>query len=198
MSSKGECELACHAPPPPPTPPTPPPTPPPLSTSPCIRFIHALPVTNHVDVEITQTAASDTHGASARSSSSGSTEEQEGGISESMVKGDNSAALTYTWSNYRFGQHSNWVSVFKVGTGTLTLWENLNGQRGRQLFTKQIPLTPGPLVVALKVASDQDPGRTMNSNENVHFVIKTSSILGDMSRQAREKYSESFQTKIAV
>ena len=44
-----------------------------------------------------------------------------------------------------------------AGVGTISIFENVNGQRGPQLFTKRIPLTPGPLVVTIKVASDQDP-----------------------------------------
>jgi hypothetical protein len=41
---------SCNSPPPPP----PAPPPPPLSENPCIRFGHAIPVGNHVDVEISQ------------------------------------------------------------------------------------------------------------------------------------------------
>lgn len=40
------------------------------------------------------------------------------------------------------------------GKGTITLWENTNGKRGNQIYQlKGIPLTPGPLVVVVKVAS---------------------------------------------
>lgn len=40
------------------------------------------------------------------------------------------------------------------GTGTITVWENDGGSRGAQLYSlKGIPLTPGPLVVVIKVAS---------------------------------------------
>ena len=41
-----------HTPPKPPPPPPPPP--PPLSTNPCLRFGHAIPVDEHVDAEIVQ------------------------------------------------------------------------------------------------------------------------------------------------
>ena len=41
-----------------------------------------------------------------------------------------------------------------AGKGTITIWENIGGTRGKQLFQlKAIPLTPGPLVVVMKVAS---------------------------------------------
>jgi hypothetical protein len=46
------------------------------------------------------------------------------------------------------------VNVFKPGTGTITVWENTGGTRGAQLYQlKGIPLTPGPLVVVIKVAA---------------------------------------------
>ena len=54
----------------------------------------------------------------------------------------------------RFGDFSDWVNVFKEGKGTITIWENTGGTRGAQIFQlKGIPLTPGPLVVVIKVAS---------------------------------------------
>ena len=54
----------------------------------------------------------------------------------------------------KFGDFSDWVNVFKPGTGTITVYENSGGTRGPQLFQlKGIPLTPGPLVVVIKVAS---------------------------------------------
>jgi hypothetical protein len=38
--------------------------------------------------------------------------------------------------------------------GTITIWENVGGKRGKQLFLLSgIPLTPGPLLVVVKVAS---------------------------------------------
>jgi hypothetical protein len=46
--------------------------------------------------------------------------------------------------------------VFKPGTGTITIWENTGGTRGAVLYQKKgIPLTPGPLMVVIKVASSQ-------------------------------------------
>lgn len=98
--------------------------PPPLSSSPCIRFGHTIPVENHVDVEITQ---------------------QQG-----------STPVTHTWNDYAFGSFSDWVNVFKPGTGTITVFENIGGKRGPQLYQlEHIPLTPGPLLVVLKVAASQ-------------------------------------------
>ena len=126
------CRPATPPPPPPPPPPpspTPPPPspPPPLSSSPCIRFVHAIPVDVNIDVMITQST-------------------------------DNGQTIRHNWTNYQFGQYSNWVNVFQPGVGTITIWENDNGVQGKQLYTlDHIPLTPGPLVVALKVAQDQDP-----------------------------------------
>jgi hypothetical protein len=101
-----------------------PPPPPPLSSSPCIRFGHTIPVNNHVDVQISQ---------------------QQGSV-----------AITHTWSDYSFGSFSDWTNVFKPGSGTITVWENVEGKRGPQLYQlEHIPLTPGPLVVVLKVAASQ-------------------------------------------
>ena len=83
-------------------------------------------------------------------------EEKEEG--EEEKEGDTSAPISHSWNNYAFANYSNWVNVFKSGSGTLTLFENIGGQRGaRILYTKEIPLTPGPLVVAVKVALNQDP-----------------------------------------
>ena len=101
---------------PPPPPPSPPPPAPPLADFPCIRFGHAIPVDNHVDVTITQ---------------------------------DGDASITHTWSNYKFTDFSDWVNVFKPGTGTITVYENTGGKRGAQVYTQsKLPLTPGPLVGA--------------------------------------------------
>ena len=101
----------------------PPPPPPPLSTNPCIRFGHAIPVDNHVDAEIVQ---------------------------------EEDSSITHTWTNFKFSDFSDWVNVFKPGKGTITIWENTGGTRGAQLYQlKGIPLTPGPLVVVIKVAQSQ-------------------------------------------
>ena len=49
------------------------------------------------------------------------------------------------------------VNVFKPGTGTVTVWENAGGTRSaKPIYTlPKIPLTPGPLMVVIKVAQDQ-------------------------------------------
>ena len=66
--------------------------------------------------------------------------------------------IVYNWTNYKFAQYSNWVNVFEPGAGSITIWENTGGATGKMLYhLDHIPLTPGPLVVALKVAGDQDP-----------------------------------------
>ena len=63
-------------------------------------------------------------------------------------------ATTHTWTNFKFGDFSDWVNVFKPGTGTITVWENVGGVRGAMVYRlKDIPLTPGPLVVVIKVAA---------------------------------------------
>ena len=51
---------------------------------------------------------------------------------------------------------AQWVNIFKPGKGTITVFENSGGARGTQLYTLTgIPLTPGPLLVVVKVASSQ-------------------------------------------
>ena len=41
-----------------------------------------------------------------------------------------------------------WVNVFKPGKGTITIWENVGGTRGQQIYQlKGIPLTPGAIVM---------------------------------------------------
>ena len=62
-----------------------------------------------------------------------------------------SLVLRHAWTNYKFGDFSDWVNVFKPGTGTITVWENTGGTRGAVLYQKKgIPLTPGPLMVVIK------------------------------------------------
>eukprot|EP01052_Picozoa_sp_SAG31_P044413 SAG31_NODE_7731_length_1607_cov_1.060345_2_plen_202_part_01 len=56
-------------------------------------------------------------------------------------------AISHTWSGYRFSEFSDWVSVFKGGTGTITLKDHASGAT---LLSAKIPLTPGPLVVVVK------------------------------------------------
>lgn len=115
----------------------------------CIRFGHTIPVANHVDVQISQAGP---------------------------------PSITHTWADFKFGQFSDWVNVFRPGSGDITVWEvrllayyfldavalsvsltlrvsplqTVDGTRGRQvLHVPHIPLTPGPLVVVIKVASSQ-------------------------------------------
>ena len=63
-----------------------------------------------------------------------------------------SSGKSYTWVNYKFGEFSKWVEIFEDGWGSITLWQNTNGQRVEPalLSNHSIPLTPGPLVVAVK------------------------------------------------
>ena len=60
--------------------------------------------------------------------------------------------LHYTWSNYRFSQFSDWVSIFHGGSGTISIKQHSSGT---VLLTRKIPLTPGPLVVVIKCAKQQ-------------------------------------------
>jgi hypothetical protein len=77
-----------------------------------------------------------------------------------MASSNKTSGVSFTWTNYEFGQHSGWVNVFTAGSGTLQLWENVAGRRlPKVVYSKRIPLTPGPLVVALKVALNQDPAQ---------------------------------------
>uniref|UniRef100_A0A7S1LUP3 DUF4397 domain-containing protein n=1 Tax=Neobodo designis TaxID=312471 RepID=A0A7S1LUP3_NEODS len=63
-----------------------------------------------------------------------------------------SSGRSYTWTNFKFGQFSSWNELFEDGTGSITLWENKDGTRVEPalLANHSIPLTPGPLVVAVK------------------------------------------------
>lgn len=47
--------------------------------------------------------------------------------------------------------------MFKPGIGTITVWENIGGTRSpKPVYTlSKLPLTPGPLMVVIKVAQDQ-------------------------------------------
>jgi hypothetical protein len=36
-------------------------------------------------------------------------------------------SVSHTWSDYHFGDFSGWVNIFKVGTGTFTVWESTGG-----------------------------------------------------------------------
>ena len=49
----------------------------------------------------------------------------------------------------------------RPGTGTITVWENVGGSRSEPVLQLTgIPLTPGPLVVVLKVANSQTGNAT--------------------------------------
>ena len=56
-------------------------------------------------------------------------------------------SISHKWSNYRFSEFSDWVSVFHGGKGTITITDHAAGTK---LLKVQIPLTPGPLVVVVK------------------------------------------------
>ena len=73
-----------------------------------------------------------------------------------ITQDDASPPINHTWNNFKFADFSDWVNVFKPGTGTITIWENTGGKRGAQLYkVDKIPLTPGPLMVVIKVAQAQ-------------------------------------------
>lgn len=62
--------------------------------------------------------------------------------------------ISYSWNGYKFGEFSEWHSGFLPGTGRITIWQSNGGSRGQKLIqVDDIPLTPGPLVVALKCSS---------------------------------------------
>eukprot|EP01052_Picozoa_sp_SAG31_P033015 SAG31_NODE_3680_length_3993_cov_1.941463_3_plen_410_part_00 len=54
-------------------------------------------------------------------------------------------SVSHTWSQYGFGQFSDWISTFKAASASLTI-----ATGGTTLLTQQVTLTPGPLVVALR------------------------------------------------
>lgn len=54
----------------------------------------------------------------------------------------------YTWKNYGFGEYSNWTSKFDTGSGTINIIES--STQKVLLSLPGAPLTPGPLVVAVK------------------------------------------------
>ena len=57
---------------------------------------------------------------------------------------DENPSITHTWTDFKFGDFSDWVNVFKPGKGTITIYENSGGTRGKSLYQlKGIPLTPG-------------------------------------------------------
>ena len=56
-------------------------------------------------------------------------------------------SVTHTWAGFKFGEYSDWVSIFRGGSGTIVIKDHASGQK---LLTTTIPLTPGPLVVVIK------------------------------------------------
>jgi hypothetical protein len=38
------------------------------------------------------------------------------------------ATITYNWTNFSFGQYSNWVNVFEPGTGQVTIFQSVTPQ----------------------------------------------------------------------
>ena len=144
----------CPKPPlPPPPPPPPPPAPP--GGQPCIRFGHAIPVANHVDVEIVQGSISytwkDYHfGAFCKPRSPS--------VQCLRLHLEQFDSFSYPCMAVAAG----WVNSFRSGTGTFTVWETTGGTRGAQLLSTSIPLTPGPLVVVIK---DGCPNRGSPTNK---------------------------------
>eukprot|EP01052_Picozoa_sp_SAG31_P078423 SAG31_NODE_37924_length_300_cov_0.875622_1_plen_67_part_01 len=54
--------------------------------------------------------------------------------------------VTDTWTDYKFGQFSDWRQQFAVGEATVTIATSA----GKVLLTVTRQLTPGPLVVVVK------------------------------------------------
>ena len=54
----------------------------------------------------------------------------------------------YTWKGYGFGEYSNWTSKFDTGSGTINVIDSATQKT--LLSLPGAPLTPGPLVVAVK------------------------------------------------
>ena len=75
-------------------------------------------------------------------------------------------SISHKWSNYRFSEFSDWVSVFHGGTGTITITDH---SAGTTLLTMQIPLTPGPLVVVVK---DEWPPTKQTSVEAIAASVR--------------------------
>jgi len=54
--------------------------------------------------------------------------------------------ISKTWNSYAFAEFSSWTEIFESGTGTIDIYD----AAGTLQLSKQIPLTPGPLVVVTK------------------------------------------------
>jgi hypothetical protein len=57
--------------------------------------------------------------------------------------------LSYTWSNYHFGEFSGWVDIFNFGNSTIDVYESINGTKGSLVLSTFMYLPPGPLVLAM-------------------------------------------------
>eukprot|EP01052_Picozoa_sp_SAG31_P066048 SAG31_NODE_24857_length_473_cov_0.729947_1_plen_67_part_01 len=67
-----------------------------------------MPVEHRLDVVITQTEYSGTAF----------------DVSNSKVAQEMHSNVTYSWKDYAFGDHSDWVNVFKAGEGTIDIYES--------------------------------------------------------------------------
>ena len=57
-------------------------------------------------------------------------------------------STAHTWQAYKYGEFSEWTTIFKPGAAELTITVD-----GKTVLTKAVALTPGPLVVALRPAN---------------------------------------------
>lgn len=55
--------------------------------------------------------------------------------------------VSKTWTNMAFAEFSSWTEIFSSGTGTIKIYDAATNELQ---LTKEIPLTPGPLVVVTK------------------------------------------------
>ena len=50
-------------------------------------------------------------------------------VDAEIVQMKDGKKISHTWPNYKFGDFSDWVNVFKPGSGTISLWENVAVKR---------------------------------------------------------------------
>jgi len=67
-----------------------------------------------------------------------------------------SSNRSYTWKGYGFGDYSSWTSKFEAGKGTINIIDSKSGKT--LLSIPDAPLTPGPLVVAVKCPASAAQG----------------------------------------
>ena len=68
------------------------------------------------------------------------------GVAHSVDCTITQGSTAHTWSAYKFGEISEWISVFHADMeATIKI-----SSGGKLLFTHKAMLTPGPLVVTLK------------------------------------------------